>query len=73
MENILRLRYTDPSHLSEAQLSLAAHHVIEDQLKLGPDRMADLLRAAKDRLGLDWRTLSAFTGYPMPTLYNLTR
>lgn len=73
MESVLRLRFKDPETLSELELMRASRNVFDDRQKLGPDRMSLLLRVAKDRLGMDWKELSAFTGYPMPTLFSLTR
>ncbi|GAA1865336.1 hypothetical protein GCM10009836_52110 [Pseudonocardia ailaonensis] len=73
MSDLLRLRCQDPATLSEAELRRAVARVVDDRAALGPERMSRLLRAGRDRLGLDWKALSDLSGYPLPTTFSLTR
>ncbi|MFR9803196.1 hypothetical protein ACL02T_12960 [Pseudonocardia sp. RS010] len=73
MGDLLRLRLRDPAELSDEELRRAVDGVVADLEAVGPDRMPRLLRAAKDRLGLDWQSLANLSGYPLPTTFSLTR
>lgn len=70
---MLKLRFTDPDQLGELDLMRATRHVFEDRAKLGPDRLAGLLRSAYARLGMDMGELAKFTGTPLPTLFSYLR
>lgn len=71
--DVLRLRYRYPRTLSDRDLMTAAHRVAEDRVRVGPDRMRALLRELLDRYDLTWAQAAAVTGYPMATVFGMTR
>jgi hypothetical protein len=71
--DVLKLRYSDPETLSDRDLMTAAHKVAEDRERVGPDRMRALLRELLDRYELTWTQAAAVTGYPMTTVFRMTR
>jgi len=58
--------------MTDAELRAAVAGVFRHRAVLGPARISRLLRAGRDRLGLDWGQLSELSGYPLPTAFRLT-
>ena len=71
--DLLRLRLRDPQLLTDEELRRAVDGVVVDREAIGPDRMPRLIRAARDRLGLDWKQLADLSGYPLPMTFGLAR
>lgn len=72
MDNLLKLRLSDPATLTDAELISAAHGIVADRERLY-DKTPRILREVLDRFEITWPQISALTGYPMPTVFNLTR
>jgi hypothetical protein len=67
--NLLKLRFTHPGNLTDAEILMAASDLRSDHHRLRPRDVCRIVQAVKRRHKLTLSETATLTGYPKPLVF----